>query len=127
MDELRSELIKIKNITDKVVLMAQPPKLEKEPLKILNCRRLGINCDENNRISDNYPLYNEVAKNLADELHIVFFNPYTSSNDNLENIEDLLINSGHSFSDNDHLSVYGAERLADIIINRAIPLPFIER
>ncbi len=92
----------------RVVVLAQPPLLTVNPAKISNCIRLGVHCNEQVDISNQYPQYNELVKNIVISNGGEFLDPYAYVSDKHAYRDgDILY-----YSDNDHLSVYGAQWLA---------------
>ncbi len=92
----------------RVVVLAQPPLLTVNPAKVSNCIRLGVHCDTNITISDEYPKYNELVKNIVISNGGEFVDPYAYVSDKKAYRDgDILY-----YSDDDHLSVYGAKWLA---------------
>lgn len=119
-EKLVDEIRRIKAITDKVVLLAQPPILNSSPLKIYNCKRLDLQCSNNLNFVGLQSIYNDVFDQLAKSSGIVFFNPYS------DKISSKLLSSNKAFSDSDHLSVYGGEMIADYIINENLQVPYLD-
>lgn len=104
-DELLTDLV---NEGRQVVVMAQPPLLNLNPSKVSNCIRLGVACDQEITFSDKYPQYNEVVKELATKTGAEYLDPFTYVSDVKKYRDgDVLY-----YSDDDHLSVYGAQWLA---------------
>ncbi len=97
----------------RVVVLAQPPLLTVNPAKISNCIRLGVHCDQDVSVSDQYPKYNELVKNIAVSNGAEFLDPYAYVPDfKTYRDGDILY-----YSDDDHLSVYGAKWLAQLYEN----------
>lgn len=98
---------KLKSEGKRITILAQPPLLSFNPSKAANCQRLGLNCSIPVSISDSYPKYNSIIEELALEYDIKFIDPF----DYVDNRFAINHESTLYYSDNDHLSVYGARWL----------------
>lgn len=92
----------------RVVVMAQPPLLNVNPSKISNCIRLGVFCGQEITFSDKYPRYNNVVRDMTKKHGAEYLDPYTFVSDYKKYRDGNIL----FYSDDDHLSVYGAQWLA---------------
>ena len=121
LDATYDEIERISKITDKVVVLAQPPKLIYEPLKIYNCNRLKFKCPSRNEITEDFPEYNLKIQKMISDLNVVMFDPFSQNT----RLSEEFAADNKRYSDNDHLSVYGSKVLAEYVLNNDIKIPFI--
>ncbi|MGD8173143.1 acyltransferase family protein [Vibrio sp. TRT 21S02] len=106
-EDLAQLIREAKTVTQKVVVLGQPPLWKSQPSKVYNCNRLGFSCDESIEISSKYPLYNDKVKAVAEENKVIFVDPF----EHIKNINQLSYEGKLLYSDDDHLSVYGSQWL----------------
>jgi peptidoglycan/LPS O-acetylase OafA/YrhL len=93
-----------------VTILAQPPILEIDPSKLINCQRVFSNCAGEFRFKDkNAENYNEKIKNIALSNGARFIDPFDKLTDKYQ----FRDGAHFYYSDFDHLSVYGAMWLYD--------------